>query len=383
MYPSGAPALAAPGTIRYIGNPVHNSEITIVSDGTIDFGTTSAFLVQAILLDSASPGLMDINSSTVEYGQQIATCAYSVTATTKLKLRAVPQLPYGIGIEMGTHDVAGSQGWAKIETTSNVPYGVVFKHEFGVYPAVNQAAFIANAIGGSQIKGSWDLAGTDATNNSTDTDAYTALFNPGGTNFQEAPLVSSNGGYTGSVVYQDPAQITSVMIDSTHLRTNVIIRQSVLVFSKTDGSAYARYADTVDGTLCNYHTDVDLLPSITRIEPNIHHFPGNVQNISSDTDMGYFMGERVVLGRSPARVEICDTPVPQTDRLAVTGKTRKFAVCLPRTWSRRTLKVKVREQIFAGESLVGKYFHVYSHSTLSHPEGVFVASCIIGGEVLS
>lgn len=94
------------------------------------------------------------------------------------------------------------------------------------------------------------------------------------------------------------------------------------------------------------------------------------------------MSERVILGRSPARVEICDTPVPQTDRLASTGKTRKFAVCLPRAWSRRIIKVKVREQIFAGGSLNGKYFHVYTHSTLTHPEGVFVGSCLIAGEVL-
>lgn len=384
IFPSGMPALASSGNIRYIGNPVHDSEVTIVSDGVIDFGQQSAFLIQAIKLDSSTAGtFLAINSDTMENGQQIDSCIYTVTNTTQLKIASVPSLPYGVGIQMGTHDVSGSQAWAKIETTSNVPYETVFKYEIGVYPAANQAAFVSLGGAGAQIKGSWELAGSNATNTSTDTDAYTSIFNPSNGTFQEAPLVTSNGGYIGSVVYHTAGQLTNILIDSTHVRTNPIIRESTLVFSKTDGSVHARIADTVDGTLCNYHTDVDLLASITNILPNIHHFPGNIQNISSDTGMGYFLSERIILGRSAARVEICDTPVPQTDRLAVTGITRKFAVCIPVAWSSNVIKVRLREQIFAGESLNGKYLHVYSDGTLLSPAGVFVGSVLINGEVLS
>lgn len=384
IFPSGGPTLASSGNIRYVGNPVHNSEITILSDGAIDFGSTSAFLIQSLMLDTSSAGtFLDINSSTMEYGQQIASCAYTVTSLTKLKVKSVASLPYGVGLEMGTHDVSGSQVWGKIETISNVPYEVVFKYELGVYPQANQDAYLANAIAASQVKGSWELAGPNATSTNTDTDAYTALFNPAGTNFQEAPLSSSNGGYIGSVIYHDMGQFTGVLIDSTHIKTVPIIRESCLTFSKTNGSVHARYADTANGTLCSYHTNVNLLGTITNINPDRHHFPGNIQNISGDTNMAYFLSERVILGRSAARVEIADTPVPQTDRLAATGKTRRFAVCIPRAWSRKAIKVKIREQVFAGESLIGKYFHVYSHGTLSSPAGVFVGSVQITGEVLS
>lgn len=380
---SGIPALAETGTLRYIGNPVHDAEITIIGDGVIDFGQKYAYLIQAIKLDSSVGGVdFEITSDTMENGQQVYHCAYA--SAEKLPLHSVAGMPYGVGIAIG--DKRASKGdsplWGHIRTRTSQTYDVVFKYEIGLYPAANQANCITYAVPGQneQIKGSWDLYYVGGAN-SNYVDVYTGVFAPKDTNFQEPALAIGNNGYIGSVIYPVVGEYEAQLLDPTHYRSALHMRSSSLKFSKTDGRVHSRMV--VDGykTLHNYGVDVDLTTNTTQPHPESHHFPANIQGIDIADGQQYYIGERVILGRSAARVEICDTPLPQIDWEAVTGLTKRYAVSLPVAWSSKVLKVRLREQVFAGESLNGKYLHVYKHAD-SNVEGIFIGAILIDGEKL-
>ncbi len=384
IYPEGIPSLASSGNIRYIGNPVHDSEITIVSDGTIDFGQKYAYLIQALKLDNAVGGVdFEITPDTMENGQQVYHCAYA--SAEKLPLHSVAGMPYGVGIAMGDKRALKTDSplWGHIRTRTTDTYDVVFKYEIGLYPATNQANCITYAVAGQneQIKGSWDLYYVGGAN-ANYVDVYTGVFAPKDTSFQEPALAIGNNGYIGSVIYPVVGEYEAQLLTPTSYRSALHMRSSSFKFSKTDGRVHSRMA--VDGykTLHNYGVDVNLTANTTQPHPESHHFPANIQGIDISFGQQYYIGERVILGRSAARVEICDTPVPQTDWDAVTGLTKKYSVALPVAWSSNIIKVRLREQVFAGESLNGKYLHVYVHSD-SAVEGVFVGSVLIDGEVLA
>lgn len=382
IYPDGIPALASSGNIRYIGNPVHDAEITIVGDGTIDFGTTSAYLLQALKLDLSSAGTnLEITADTIEAGQQVLSTAQ--TNTLRFPIQTAAGLPYGIGLAIGLVDNGGGgYGFGTIETLLRSSTDIIFKHEYGVFLAANQANCISGSDSGSQCKGDWEYYSADGYASAADSDVYTGLYGAG-QSFIEPPLAASNFGFIGSVVYPVPGSYNPVRLDSTHFRTTLACRQSTITFSKTAGSAHMRYLDATDGTLCNYHVNVNIEPTITNPHPDRAHFVGNLQGIYAHLNQHYHLGERIIFGRSAARVEICDTESPQTDWQAVTGITRRVAVCIPVAWSSNVIKVRVRLQAFWGESLVGKYFHLYTHGNATYPAGVFVKSVLITGEVLS
>ena len=375
MFPSGAPA--ASGALTYVGNPVHNAEITIISDGSIDFGTNHPFLIQALYTDTLTGGSnFEISPSTVEAGQQIASTAY--VGAERIPVHSVAGMPYGVGLAIGDlrtptgmNDSTTPRVMANFQSLSNVLYDKVFKYEIGIFPAANQANCIAGAHAAAQIKGSWDRFST--LNNPDNVDVYSSLFNARGTNFQETNMATSNVGYIGGAVYHQGGSYQSQMIDSTHLYTGLTMRQSFFNLSKTEGYVYSRMAVADQKTLHNYGQSVNIIDTIVNDKADRHLFPANVQGIDVALNMHYYIGERVILGRSPARVEICDTPVPQTDWQAATGLTRRFAVCIPVTCSRRILKVKLREQVFAGESLNGKYLHIYNASN------TFIGAVLING----
>lgn len=376
QYPDAPPLTT--GALRYIGNPVHDAEITIISDGSIDFGVDGSFLINAVKLDTATAGYLDITPDTVEHGQQVLSTAY--LGATKLMLQSAAGLPYGIGVAAG---VEADNSFGTMETLMRDTYPVVFKHETAVFLAANQANCISGASVGGQIKGDWHYFGpTGYTAGHDDVDVYTGVFNAGPTSFGDPAFAASNYGFIGSVVYPVSGEHADILVTPTSYRDTLTIRQSTITFSQTNGSAHMRYINVVDGTLANYHKNVNLEADIIYPEPDRCHFLGNAQGIYHHLNQTYHLGERIILAGT-CRLEIADSAVPQTDWEAVTGLTKKVAVAIPVSWSRKIIKQRIREQVFAGESLNGKYFHVYTTGTTSSPAGVFVGSILIDGEHLS
>jgi hypothetical protein len=378
LYPTGAPAPI--GALSYRGNPVHNGVIRIISDGSVDFGAESPFLIQALYTDGLSGGTnFEISGSTIEAGQQIASTAY--VGSERIPVHNVAGMPYGVGLAIGDlrtptgmNDSVTPRVMANFQSLSNVLYDKVFKYEIGIYPATNQANCIAGAHAAAQIKGSWDRFGT--LNGPDYVDVYSGVYNARGTSFQETSMATSNVGYIGGVVYHDAGSYQSQMIDATHLYTGLTMRQSYFKLSKTDGLVHSRLAIADQKTMHNYSKAANIINTIVYEDCDRHLFPANVQGIDIALDMHYYVGERVILGRSPARVEICDTATPQTDWQASSGLTKRFAVAIPRAWSRKVIEVKLREQVFAGESLSGKYLHIYGGTNN------FLGSILIAGEVI-
>jgi len=264
--------------VEYFGNPIDGQTITIVSDGSVNFGPAYNYVMMSLDLGAQGVGTLEVNM--FEKGQQVDTLSYS--SVQKLPLLAYAGFRGAVGVGIG--NLRANPGDAtltsKITSVSKFRTPMAFTQVYARRPAANAANLVANMVNGTQVKNTWYMFGAGGGSDAGVVDCY---FGPErtvstSTVFAEPQITTSNKGMSDvnapvtiptAGYYQRVAPTSSTMLDE------IITYQDFRRFSETNGYAHSRMYASSSGIIRDYGGATNVTAGY--VLPNQVHWPGNVQ----------------------------------------------------------------------------------------------------------
>jgi len=264
--------------VEYFGNPIDGQTITIVSDGSVNFGPAYNYVMMNLDLSAQSVG--DLEVSIIEKGQQVDTLSYS--SVTKLPLLAYGGFRGSVGVGIG--NLRANPGDAtltsKIASVSKFKTPMAFTHTYARRPAANAANLVAAMTNGTQVKNTWYMYGANGGGQAGVVDCY---FGPErtvstGTVFADPQISTSNKGMSDvnapvtiptTGYYQRLAPTSTTMLDE------IISYQDFRRFDESTGYAHSRIYASSSGIVRDYGGATNVTAGFTF--PDQVHWPGNVQ----------------------------------------------------------------------------------------------------------
>jgi len=265
--------------VQYYGNPVDGQTIQIVSDGSVNFGSSLYnYVMMKLDLSAQTAGNLEINM--FEKGQQVDQLYYTSVAK-------IPLMSYGGfrgAVAAGIGNLRANFGdptiTPNIASISKFTTPMAFTHTYARRPAANQANLVANFTNGTQVKNTWYMYGLNGGAEPAVVDCY---FGPERTVttvqvFAEPQISTSNKGMAdvnapGTIpttgYYQRLAPTSNTLLDE------IISYQDFRRFSVTMGYAHSRIYASSSGIVRDYGGAANI--SAGFIPPNIVRWPGNVQ----------------------------------------------------------------------------------------------------------
>jgi len=345
--------------LSYTGTASQGGTITIITDGTYDFGATGPTLSYRMPISSMVDGspipLTNSGAATVTnnaFGPPI--------------VEDVVAMPRGKAIQIGAEDsVDNSTDYRQLKMVDPAVELEFFEHYYWYFPTANQVAAAPELDGAAtwQQKCFWEFVDTDGTSSGTKSDGFhgTPLWNAGGLYWTSGNAFSTN--MTSQTITGNGSGITNPGNNATVRDTPCSRQMWIKCDPILSGTVSSGFCETIEsGTGDQTTTDLSgnnlggtattgydraNLPGFSRG----HNIPLGAHTLIGDVYRTYGAG-------AAARVEIHDAELD--------ANVTKKAICNIVTWVDDELVLTVDEGIFYQEvSLSGKFFAIYdSTSTL-------------------
>ncbi len=335
------------------GGLVEGGELVVSTDGTYDFGNLGPTMLYRQSLSDEVPGTQ--LSANVPVGRGTVQPANEVGSPY---VRAVPELPYGKGLEIGTPV-------KKIYVYDNQVHTEFYEHYYVYWPAEHQDNAKDKLLAATRswgIKGIWHYLDADGYNSNTKSDVFSS--SPGwdinGKYFSDGWKVMSND---SPISYFDTTS-RSRMRDPNDLqrwRSSPMLKQFWVKSGPTPGSAAGsdglyRLTDTSTG-MVDSKSYKDIGQWTAANAPVVGYdrltIPGFVEqfNIADHTELYFADIYQAVGPGAAARIEITDN--------ADYNASTKITILDIQNWANHEVSAKIRKGIFYQETLVGKYVHLH------------------------
>lgn len=330
---------------------VEGGELVVSTDGTFDFGDLGPTMLYRQTLADETPGTSLSTNNPIGRGTVLPEASGTPTVA------AVPELPYGKGVEIGTPI-------KKIYVLDTERHTEFYEHYYVYWPAEHQD----NAYGTLQtwtdgwgVKGIWHYLDSDGYPHNTKSDVFSSspawygsgkYFTPGyKVSSNDAPIATADRSESGM---RDPN-------DRTRWRAAPMLKQfwvksGPVAGSAVDSDGVYRLTDTSTGMVTTQDYEGTGLWSANgadRIGFDRFTMPGHLGgfNIANNQHLYFADIYQAVGPGAAARIEITDN--------ADYDASKKITILDIEDWSSDQVSATIRKGIFHDESLAGKHVHLH------------------------